>query len=132
MSDEAEVICRTYTHARRHPKVVGIIGGWRSPWPSTNAQMGVLLGTAIVLVKTRPLWGLVVPAPLQFLIVVGLPIAGWWAVRFARVEGREPARAALGALNYATRPRGGSVDGRPAPSRSRSSSGRACYFSTGP
>jgi hypothetical protein len=27
-----EIICATYTHARRHPMVLGNIGGWTPPW----------------------------------------------------------------------------------------------------
>lgn len=109
---ENSIICRTYTTARRHPKVVGVISGWRMPFPSTNAQLGVFLGTAILLVKTRPLWGLVVPGFLQVLFMVGVPVAGWWAVRYWRPDGRDPLKASLGILTYLSRPRHGRHNGR--------------------
>lgn len=106
------ILLTTYTRARKYPKVVGVIMGWVSPWPSTAAQMAVLLGSAIGLLWTRRVWGIVVPSFLQVVMVVGLPIAGWWAVRFWKPEQREPAQAMAGALSYFGRPRLGAVNGR--------------------
>lgn len=114
MSDSTPepVLLTTYTGARRYPKVVGVIMGWVSPWPSTAAQMGLMLGLAVALLWTRPVWGAFVPAPLQVVIVIAVPIAGWWAVRFWKPEGREPAQALSGLVSYLSRPRLGVVNGQ--------------------
>lgn len=113
MSDEPEgMTCRSYTHARRHPQVVGVIGGHVMPFPSTNAQLGAFICAAIVLLKTRFLWATFIPTVGQIIIVVGLPVGAWWAVRFWHPEGREPFKAVIGGFNYALRPRLGSLDGR--------------------
>ncbi len=106
------VACRSYTRARRHPKVVGMIGGWQSPWPLTPTQIAALVVTGIVLLKTKPLWGLVLPfGVLQLAVIAGGPIAAAWAVRHLRVDGRTPLQALQGAVNYLGRPRGGRVRG---------------------
>lgn len=112
MSEPFEVQCHAYTKARRHPKVIGVIGGKVMPWPSTTTQLGVFLATAIGLAKFRSLWGAFLPMPLQAVLIMGLPCLAWWAVRYWRPEDREPMRAARGFANYAMRPRGGSRHGR--------------------
>lgn len=106
------LLLTSYTRARKYPKVVGVIMGWVSPWPSTAAQLGIMLGSAVMLLWTRPVWGMFVPAFLQVLLVIGIPLGGWWAVRFWKPEGREPAQALMGALSYIGRPRRGAVNGK--------------------
>jgi hypothetical protein len=98
--------CRTYTHARRFPLVIGKVGGYALPTPLTPAQVGVLLGTVALEVWTRRWWAHL-PALPALLIAMALPLALAWAVRHATVEGRSPLRYARGALGYATRPRHG-------------------------
>lgn len=112
MSDTEGIICRTYTAFRRHEKVVGVIAGNVMPATSTTTQMVVVLVSALLLVKTRGVWGGFVPIPLQVLLVVGVPIAGWFAVKYWHPEGRSPGKAAIGALAYVSRPRLGSANGR--------------------
>lgn len=104
--------CRTYTHARRFPLVIGKIGGYALPTPLTPAQVVVLLGTVTVEVFTRRHWA-VLPGPSDLFVAMLLPVTLAWAVRHATVEGRSPLRFAMGVLAYATRPRRGLRDGRP-------------------
>lgn len=106
-------MCRNYTSARRHPNVIGVIGGWALPWPVTPTQLGVLIGTFLVLLKTKALWGAVLPGFVSLTILGGLPLAATWAVRYFRIEGRSPLRAGLGAAGYLCRPRAGTLQGRP-------------------
>lgn len=103
--------CRSYTHARRFPLVIGKVGGYALPTPLTPAQVVVLLGSAALLLATRGWWA-VLPAPTGLVVVMTLPVLLTCAVRHARIEGRTPARAALGALTYLTRPRRGRRGGR--------------------
>lgn len=127
-----ERVCRTYTSARRHPKVIGVIGGHRMPFPSTNTQLLVFIVSAIVLLKTRAWWGIVMPVTVQFILCVGLPCLGWWAVRYWNPEGRAPFRAAVGAINYAFRPRRGSIEGRGLSQRTTSVvGGGGCFYLAG-
>ena len=105
------VQCRTYTHARRFPMVIGKIGGYALPTPLTPAQVGVLISTVIIEVSTRQVWA-VLPGSLDLIVAMALPVALAWAVRHARVEGRSPSRYAVGLLTYLTRPRRGVRNGR--------------------
>ena len=98
MSGRDEPIeCRSYTFARRHPQVIGRIGGWPLPWPLTPVQFAAGVGSFVVLLYTRPLWAHL-GTFLELCVQVGLPVALAWSVRHARVEGRPPHKAALGAL----------------------------------
>jgi hypothetical protein len=106
--------CRTYTHARRFPLVIGRIGGYALPTPLTPTQAVVLVGLATAEVLTRRWWA-VLPGALDLVVAMLLPVAAAWAVRHARVEGRPPLRSALGLLAYLCRPRRGLRDGRPVP-----------------
>lgn len=112
-SELQPIVCRNYTSARRHPNVIGVIGGWALPWPVTPTQLGVLIGSFLLLLKTRPLWGAFLPGFVSLTILGGLPLLGAWMVRYFRVEGRSPVRAAAGGLSYLIRPRAGTLQGRP-------------------
>ena len=112
-SELEPIVCRNYTAARRHPNVIGVIGGWALPWPVTPTQLGVLIGTFLVLLKTRPLWGAFLPGFVSLTVLGGLPLLATWAVRYFRVEGRSPVRAAAGGLSYLIRPRAGTLHGQP-------------------
>jgi TcpE family len=107
------IVCRNYTSARRHPNVIGVIGGWALPWPVTPTQLGVLIGTFLFLLKTKAIWGAFLPGFVSLTILGGVPLVATWAVRYFRVEGRSPVRAAAGGLSYLTRPRAGTLQGRP-------------------
>jgi hypothetical protein len=115
MSDDParHVECATYTHARRHPIVIGQIGGWTSPVQLSLPQVGVLLVTYLVEVQTWRWWGAFLPRMVGVVAALGLPFLLAWAVRSARVEGRSLVRAALGYLAFASAPRDGHVGGRP-------------------
>jgi hypothetical protein len=103
--------CRTYTHARKHPMVIGKIAGW-SPPPVTPTQLGVGVVSFLLLLYTRPLWAHLSWAG-NILVQGGLPISLMWATRQLRIEGRPPLRALLGFASYLFSPRGGTLRGRP-------------------
>ena len=115
MTDEhaRHIECATYTHARRHPIVIGQIGGWTPPFQLSLPQMGVLLVTYMVEVQTWRWWGAFLPRTVGVVAAVGLPCLLAWAVRSARVEGRSLVRAVVGYLAFASAPRVGQVGGRP-------------------
>src|SRR5688572_19420529 len=92
--DASPITCATYTHARRHPMVLGRIAGWTPPFQLTISQLAVLLVMFLVLVWTWHLWGPLVPGSSGVLVVVGVPSGAAWAARRARVEGRSLPRAA--------------------------------------
>lgn len=106
------VLCRTYTHARRYPLVIGVIGQMRLWTPISPTQLGVGVGALVVLLETHRVWG-------RFglfgntIVLLGVPWALSWAVRHLRVEGRSPLRSLVGVLTYLTAPAGGSLHGRP-------------------
>lgn len=85
----------SYTHALRHPVIIGHIAGWRLPWAVSATQLGAVAATTAVLLVVRPVWAHFggVGNLIVFCLVVG--IVGW-AVRFWRVEGRSPIRVAAG------------------------------------
>src|SRR5918997_4644383 len=97
------VACRVYTHARRHPIVIGNIQGLRIP-PVTPAQLLVGIGSLLLLVLTQPLWAHFGGA-VNGLVLLAVPLALAFAARALRVEGRAPWRAGLGWLTLAAAPR---------------------------
>lgn len=113
-SERAEpIVCRSYTFARRYPLVIGKIAGWAPLWgPATPTQYAVAVGSALLLLWTRGLWGRVLPGPVGLFVVVGVPFGLAWAMRAARFEHRAPARALLGLLTLVTTPPRGRVNGR--------------------
>lgn len=104
--------CRTYTHARRFPLVIGTIGGYALPTPLTPTQVVVLVGTAALELWTREYWARL-PGALDLVVAMLLPVAAAWSVRHAVVEGRSPLRFAIGVISYLLRPRRGVRAGRP-------------------
>lgn len=103
--------CRVYTHARRHPVVIGNIQGLRIP-PVTPAQLFVGIGSLAVLLLTQPLWSRFGGA-LNSLVLFGVPLGLAFAARALRIEGRAPWRAGLGWLMLMFTPRAGTRLGRP-------------------
>ncbi len=104
--------CRSYTYARRHPAVIGKIGGWTLPSPVSPAQLGVLVGSFVLAVQTRRLWAHLPPV-MNLVVIAGLPLALAWAVRHLRMEGRSPVRMAAGLVSLLSAPPGGTRQGRP-------------------
>jgi hypothetical protein len=115
MSGEAadHVICATYTHARRHPLVIGNIAGWTPPFQLSLPQLAVLAVAFWFEMQTWHLWGGHLPRSIGIVVAVCIPCAVAWAVRRARVEGRTLARAAAGYIAWLSTPRHGRVRGRP-------------------
>lgn len=107
------IVCATYTHARRHPLVLGRIAGWTPPFQLSFPQLAVLGVTLWVEVHTWRWWAGLLPRSAAILVAVGIPCGAAWAVRRARVEGRSLVRAAVGWLNFLGSPPGGWVGGRP-------------------
>ncbi|MFI5808714.1 hypothetical protein [Streptomyces sp. NPDC051561] len=113
MSGAPARVGRTYTAARRHPWVLGRVGEWKLPFgPYTPIQLTVAFLGAFTLIKTVGWWA---PA------LGPLPIVGWavavWAVRGARIAGREPLSALLGWSSMLLRPHAGRINGRAAHGR---------------
>ena len=111
MPTEDGVACRSYTHARRYPWVIGKIGGWQLPTQLSPAQLAALGATLLVLVQTRSLWAHL-PRMLNLLVEIALPAGSAWAVRHLRMEGRTPLRALCGLAAYLATPRLGRLQGR--------------------
>jgi hypothetical protein len=106
------VSCRSYTHARRYPWVIGKIGGWQLPTQLTPVQLAALGATLLLLVHTRSLWAHL-PRMLDLLVELALPVGSTWAVRHLRMEGRAPLRALCGLAVFVATPRAGRLRGRP-------------------
>jgi hypothetical protein len=113
MSDDDEIItCATYTHARRHPMVLGHIGGWTPPFQLSLPQLGVVVVAIWFEAMTYRWWLAHLPRVLAVMLAVALPCVLAWAVRSARAEGRGLPRTALAYLTMAWMPREGHVGGR--------------------
>lgn len=89
--------CRSYTHSRRFPLVIGNIQGLQLRIPWTPAQLGIAVGTWIALALGRDLWGHLTPLG-NALVFLGLPPFLAWKARANRIEGRAPWRAGAGWL----------------------------------
>jgi hypothetical protein len=134
MSEDGEdhIVCATYTHARRHPLVLGHIAGWTPPFQLTVPQLVVLGVTFWIEMQTWDLWGRFLPDLAGVVVAVGLPVALAWVVRRARFEGRSLARAAVGVVQWASTPRLGRAGGRPVlRPRGRSLAGAVTYVAPG-
>ena len=116
MADQSmdEVIhFQSYTHALRHPIIIGRIAGWRLPWALSVTQLGAVGATAVALLATRPVWAHLggVGNLVLFSVIVG---GAGWAARHWRIEGRSPIAAAAGILSMALLPaRRSTRNGRP-------------------
>ncbi|MFE9007392.1 hypothetical protein ACFYOY_35630 [Streptomyces sp. NPDC007875] len=108
------LIGHCYTKARRLPVVVGKIPGGNARLPGgpyTKTQLTTLVALAIPLIATRSLWG--TRSVLDLLIVIVIPYAGAWTLRFVRLDGRNPAAVMVSITMLATAPRHGRLRGRP-------------------
>ncbi|HUP86842.1 MAG TPA: hypothetical protein VM143_14385 [Acidimicrobiales bacterium] len=113
MSDDTTIACASYTHARRHPMVLGHIAGWTPPFQLTITQVLVALTTFMLLTWSWQVWAPLLPSTLSLIAAVGLPCTAAWVVRHLRVEGRSLARTALGYVALLSAPTGGQAGGRP-------------------
>lgn len=111
MGETPGLACRSYTHARRYPWIIGKVGGWQLPTQLTVAQLAAWGTSMFVLVQTRRLWAHL-PRMLNLLVEMALPVGAAWAARHVRMEGRPPLRALAGLLSYLLMPRTGRVQGR--------------------
>ena len=115
--DPGEVVaCASYTFARRHPKVLGRIGGWAPPVQLSFVQLGTFAAAICGLVWSWDWWAPWLPPLARLLVVAGVPSVLCWAVRRSRLEGRSLVRTGLGFVTLACQPRTGTLAGRPAPS----------------
>lgn len=128
VDEDLEIVCAVYTHARRHPMVLGQIGGWTPPFQLTLPQLGVVLVVMFVEAQTWRFWGPYVPAGLGLVVAIILPCVLAWFVRWAHFEGRTLMRTAFGWMTYAYTPRHGIVGGRPYRAPAASSPGRMPVF----
>ncbi|MEA2566010.1 MAG: hypothetical protein QOD49_1187 [Actinomycetota bacterium] len=112
MSTEECVVCRSYTHARRYPWVIGKIGGWHLPTQLSLVQLAAMGIGLLVVVETRGLWAHL-PRVANLLTEIAVPGACGWATRHLRLEGRTPLRALGGLAAYLATPPLGRVQGRP-------------------
>ena len=124
--DRPGISCASYTHARRHPMVLGKIGGWSPPIQLSIAQIVVLVAGYVVTVWGWDLWAHG-PGPVNLAVAAAGPWLPAWALRAVRVEGRDVLRAGVGVLAYASSPRRGVYRGRPCPAE-RSRRVRASLF----
>jgi hypothetical protein len=111
--DSGLITCATYTHARRHPMVLGHIGGWKPPFQLTLPQVGVILVSYWLEIQTWKYWGSILPRTLAIIIAVAVPCVLAWVLRRTRIEGRSLPRFALSWLMAMYTPRNGQVKGRP-------------------
>jgi hypothetical protein len=109
--EDLVLACRVYTHARRHPVVIGNIQGLRIP-PVTPAQLLVGVGSLVLLTGTAPIWAHFGGA-VNSLVMIGVPLGLAFAARALRVEGRAPWRAAFGWIMLVVAPRRGTRLGKP-------------------
>ncbi|MFC7182019.1 hypothetical protein ACFQMG_20935, partial [Kitasatospora paranensis] len=107
------LIGRSYTRARRSPLVIGKLpGAGRLPGgPYTITQIVTMVLVFVVLIITKAVWAHFGPGNVLIMIVVPWGVA--FALRYARMDGRDPARALLGVFTYASTPRAGRLAGRP-------------------
>jgi hypothetical protein len=101
---------RSFTFGRRYPKVIGRIGRFTLPAPMSVLQLGVFVGGVGVLRAVQPVWAHLGALNVAVYLVVPAGLA--FAARFARVEGRSPARFLLGMAGLALASRGGYLRGR--------------------
>lgn len=133
MADEAHqpLTCATYTHARRHPMVLGQIGGWTPPFQLTLPQVGVLLVGYFVEFQTWRWWGPHLPRLVAMVVATMVPCVLAFAARRARVEGRSLPRTVVGWVMLAFVPRGGLVGGRAHRPSGPVAIGQAVYVARG-
>ncbi|MFJ8015026.1 hypothetical protein [Streptomyces sp. NPDC096339] len=121
---EEELIGHSYTRARKHPLVIGKLpGAGRLPGgPYTITQVMTMVVTFGALVMTKDVWAHF--GAFNFIVMAVLPWGLAWALRYARLDGRDPAKAARSLFVYSSTPAQGRLAGTPQrPTRPRLVSG---------
>jgi hypothetical protein len=113
MDDAGQITCATYTHARRHPMVLGHIAGWTPPFQLSVTQILAIVAIFWIEMWTWHWWGGLLPRIPGVMIAIIIPCLVAWVVRRTRIEGRSLPRAAVGWLSLLWAPRQGRVSGRP-------------------
>jgi hypothetical protein len=127
------IACATYTHARRHPMVLGDIGGWTPPFKLTMTQIVVLTVAWGIEALTWRWWSPALPAPLRVTFALVLPAVLAWLTRRARIEGRSLPRFVLGWLWCRVLSASDRVGGRPyRPARPSVPLGHPIHVTAGP
>lgn len=132
MSDmtNEQIVCATYTHARRHPTVLGQIAGWTPPVALSVPQLVVIVGGYWLEIVTWDWWARFVPGRASVLVAAVLPLLVAWVVRRTRIEGRSLPRAVLGWGTLLLAPRRGQVGGRAHRRPRPADLSRGCVFVT--
>ncbi|GAB3435099.1 hypothetical protein GCM10027569_86820 [Flindersiella endophytica] len=131
--DSGEVLTgRCYTRAQRIPLMIGRLPGAQGPlWggPYTVTQFAVFCGGIVLLWLTRSLWAHL-GTGWNGVTLIGLPALAAWAVRRARIDGRDPLHAALGIAAFVLAPATGRLAGRAWRPPAASACGRGRFFVT--
>lgn len=108
-----QLVGRCYTSARRYPLQVGTFSnGGRIPGgPYTMTQLAVMIGSFVVLVVTRPVWG--GRGLLDALVVLVVPYAAGWGICRVQIDHRNPLAAFASLTGVALSPPAGKLHGRP-------------------
>lgn len=117
------IVCATYTHARRHPMVLGRIAGWTPPIQLSLSQLAIIVIVVWIEAQTWHWWA-PLPHAVRAALAIGAPCAAAWTFRRARVEGRSLPRAVVGWATYLVTPPGGRASGRPFRPKGPSAPGR--------
>ncbi|MGY4967105.1 hypothetical protein [Streptomyces sp. 900105245] len=112
-ASEEELIGHSYTRARKHPLVIGKLpGAGRLPGgPYTITQVMTMVISFGLLIMTRDLWAHF--GAMNFILMVLIPWGLAWVLRYARLDGRDPARAVRSLLIYSSTPAQGRLAGKP-------------------
>jgi 3-oxoacyl-[acyl-carrier protein] reductase len=112
-ASEEELIGHSYTRARKHPLVIGKLpGAGRLPGgPYTITQVMTMVISFGLLVMTRGLWAHF--GAMNFILMALIPWGLAWVLRYARLDGRDPARAVRSLLIYSSTPAQGRLAGKP-------------------
>lgn len=115
---EAFEVCRSYTFARKYPKLIGRIRsgigndrGWTIPGgPYSPLQIGTFVVALIILIWTRSLWAHF--GPINLAVYLGVPVSLAFVVRHLQIENRPPYRFLIGFLKYVAGRNHGTRNGR--------------------
>jgi len=108
-----QLLCWSYTHARRHPSVLGNVGGAHLPFgPYTPTQGVIFLVTGAALFLTKQWWGQLIGGSFRIVVLFGVPGAAMFVFRNLRIEGRSPLFVLVGLVALALTPRHGYLRGR--------------------
>jgi hypothetical protein len=110
---EEVLIGHSYTRACKHPLVIGKLpGAGRLPGgPYTITQVMTMVISFGLLVMTRDLWAHF--GAMNFILMALIPWSLAWVLRYARLDGRDPARAVRSLLIYSASPVQGRLAGKP-------------------